>query len=180
MATSSLRTTKDITSVIVTDSDGTNEVELTAEQGNITIDLPETSGHATDRGGPGHLHPTEFVPITWSMTLNIQAWTGSSSPLEAFARTASGWDYGLCDTGSGDYSGLTLTAGTDTISNRGNVNLFQMRILITDPGDASTETLYLVNCTASSNFGEGFPSTLSVSGTSYMTTEAFLDNIATA
>lgn len=177
MATSIPKSLKDA-EILLADADGGagDTLTLSLEDGDFSFTLPDTHQHVSDRGAPGNLIDGPFEPITFSMTLQIKGITGTDEPADVFTCTASGWDFSVMDTSSGDFSALTLTAGTDTIA-ASAVNVFQMKVTITDPGDASTEVLYFANCTASVSVQEGMPNKMSVSGTCYMTARAFMSNI---
>lgn len=178
MATNVVKSLKDASIVLSDYQGGTEKITLTLEDGDLSFTLPDTHEHVADRGQPGSIIDGAFQPIDWSMTLQLKAITGSVEPIDVFTCTASGWTFSLMDTtGAGDYTGLTLTGGADTLASAG-VDVFQMVVTLTDPGDASTEILYFANCTASVSVTEGMPSKISVSGKCYMTPGAFMSNIA--
>jgi hypothetical protein len=179
MATNLPRSYKDITSVIFSDADGANEVSLTLENGDINITWPDTHEHVADRGGYGNIIDGNVQPMTVTMSVQVKEFTGSAGVLDAVTCTASGWDFDVMDTSSGDYSGLTLASGTDTLAAVDtSVGVFQMRAVVTDPGDGSTQTLYFANCRCSPSFTEGMPSNFTLNITSYMSAPAFMSNIA--
>jgi hypothetical protein len=177
MATNNPRSLKDA-QVILTDSDGTNELELTLENGDLSYTLPDTHEHVPDRGAPGSLIDGQFEAVSFSMTVQVKELTGSAGVQDVVTCTASGWDFSTMDTSSGDYTALTLGTG-DTIASA-SVNVFQMRVTLTDPGDDSSETVYFPNCTGSVQFNEGMPSNFTINGVSYVTASAFMSNIATS
>lgn len=180
MATAIPRSLKDAV-ITLADVDGGagDTLELTCEDGDFSYTLPDTHEHVSDRGAPGNLIDGTFEPISFSMTVQMKEATGSAGIQDVVTCTASGWDFSALGTvsGGGLDSAITVTAGTDTISASG-VNVFQMKVVLTDPGDASTETLYFINCRGSVTFQEGMPNKFSITGVSYMTPSAFMSNIA--
>lgn len=178
MATNNPRSLKDA-QVILSDTDGANELELTLENGDLTYTLPDTHEHVPDRGAPGSLIDGTFEPVSFSMTVQVKELTGSAGVQDVVTRTASTWDFSLMDTSAGDYSALTLASGEDTIASA-SIDVFQMRVKLTDPGDGATETMYFPNCTGSVQFQEGMPSNFTINGVSYVTASAFMSNIATS
>lgn len=171
---------KDAVIVLSDYQGGTEKITVTCEDGDFSYTLPDTAEHVPDRGAPGSLIDGAFEPITWSMTVQMKEMTGSVGIQDVVTCTAGGaWNFSLMDDSTGDYSALTLTAGTDTLASA-SAPVFQMVVTITDPADSGTETLYFANCTAQVSFQEGMPNRFTISGRSFMTASAFMSSIATA
>ena len=169
-------TLKDVDSIILTDTDGTNELTLTLEDGDLSYTLPDLHQHVADRGAPGTIIDAPFEPIPFSMTVQVKEFTGSAGVQDVITCTASGWTFTEVTTGSGDYNGKS----SDLSDVDSNVGVFQMRAQITNPFDSVQTTLYFLDCRASIQFQEGMPNKFTITGVSYTTVSSFMSNIATA
>lgn len=161
--------------IIVSDKDGVGaKLTLDLEDGDLSYTLPKPHLHAMDRGAPGVIIENEFEPITFSMTVKVQKFTGSPELPDIIMRTASGGDFDKVDIVSGDYSALTASDLQDVDS---NVGVFQMKVSYTNPNTAATENLYFIDCTGTIDFSEGVPNKFTVNGMSYQTVDTFMTNI---
>jgi len=176
MATNIPKSMKDA-QITLCDTDRSNTLVLTLEDGDFTYTIPDTHQHVADRGAPGSIIDGAFEPITFSFTVQVKEITGSVSLQDIVTGQASGWDFSVMDdTG---YTSVSLTAGTDTIATSA-YDVFQMEVQYTDPGDDATETVTFANCTGQVQFTEGMPNKIAVSGSCYMTASALQSNIATS
>lgn len=169
------RTLKNAT-VLISDTNGTGNVTLTAEDGDITITFPRRHEHVPDRGDIGTLVDSSVEPITYSMTVQMREWTTSlTSIAEAVLGQKSGWVYTKVTVGSGTYNGKTATLSDAAAT----VKLFQCRITFTNPASGGTdEIIYLLDSVPTSlRFSEGMPNKFTLEAESFQTTANFFTNV---
>lgn len=163
---------KDAVVTITDDSGGAHALTVSLEDGDLSISFPNTTAHQMDRGDPGALYDGPFEPITWSMSAVATEFTGGATLLEAVQGQATSWTYGPVVTGSGDYNGFT----SDLQDAPATEPVFQMKVVYTNAGTGTVETLYLLDNTASVQFAEGMPNKFTLNGTSYMKVSSFHAN----
>ena len=176
------------TVVALYDADGGENVTLTAEDGDASVNGIEIPAiHILDRGDVGSVIEADHIDITMSMTLQAQAVTSSNEHIwDIITGNASGvgsWSTGAVDTASGRYasggaSELTTTNYTAP-QVATTIPLFQMEWTITNPSTATTEKHIFCNCRAASGLSEGYPSKISLDIVCYgWGALAYYDNVS--
>jgi hypothetical protein len=157
--------------IVLTDTNGANTLTLVAEDGNFSFTLPNPHEHVLDRGAPGSIIDGVFEPITWTMDVQVREYSGSTGILDVVTGVASGWTFTKVTTSSGSYNAKTASLSATA------VDVFQMKVTVVEPFGPSTENMYFFDNIATISFAEGMPNKWTLSGTSYMTTAAFMANI---